>query len=207
MYAYSFSSHGFLPPGLFYLLLALVFIFSLYAQFRVSSAYNKNSRIPSRSGLTGRDVAEAVMAQAGIHDVAIVEIGGHLSDHYDPVNKRLALSSDNYRGTSLAALGVAAHESGHAIQHQIGYKMLEFRMALIPATSIVSRILPFVILASWFLVRGFDRDDPRRGDRLLRGADALPACYPAGGIRRQSPGQGPAGQPGHCGSRRDAGRQ
>jgi Zn-dependent membrane protease YugP len=154
MYAYSYSSHGFLPPGLFYLLLGLVFIFSIYAQFRVSSAYNKNSRIPSRSGLTGRDVAEAVMAQAGIHDVAIVEIGGRLSDHYDPVNKRLALSSDNYRGTSLAALGVAAHESGHAIQHQIGYKMLEFRMALIPATSIVTRILPFVILASWFLVRG-----------------------------------------------------
>jgi uncharacterized protein len=145
------NTRGFLPPGLFLLLMILVLVFSLYAQFRVSSAYNKNSRILSRSGLTGREVAEAVMAQAGIHDVEIVEIGGRLSDHYDPINKRLALSSDNYRGTSLAALGVAAHESGHAIQHQIGYKMLQFRMALIPATRIVSGVLPIVIMASFFL--------------------------------------------------------
>jgi uncharacterized protein len=151
---YGASAHGFMPPGLFILLFVLVLIFSLYAQFRVSSAYNKNARILSRSGLTGREVAEAVMAQAGIHDVTIDEIGGHLSDHYDPINKRLALSSENYRGTSLAALGVAAHESGHAIQHQIGYKMLQLRMALIPATQIVSRILPFVMLASYFLLRG-----------------------------------------------------
>jgi len=151
---YGASSHGFLPPGLFLILFVLILIFSLYAQFRVSSAYNKNSRIGSRSGLTGREVAEAVMAQAGIQDVAIEEISGHLTDHYDPVNKRLALSSENYRGTSLAALGIAAHESGHAIQHQIGYQMLRFRMALIPATQIVSRILPFVILASWIFIRG-----------------------------------------------------
>jgi Zn-dependent membrane protease YugP len=144
----------FIPPGMFMLLFILVFVFALYAQIRVSSAYGKNSQIPSRSGLTGREAAEAVMAQAGIHDVSIEETDGHLTDHYDPLRKSLVLSSENYRGTSLAAIGVAAHESGHAIQHKIGYKMLNFRMALVPATQIVSRIVPFVILASWFLVRG-----------------------------------------------------
>jgi Zn-dependent membrane protease YugP len=94
------------------------------------------------------------MSQAGITDVSIEETEGHLTDHYDPVNKVLVLSSENYRGTSLAAIGVAAHEAGHAIQHKIGYKMLSMRMALVPATQIVSGILPFIILASWFLLRG-----------------------------------------------------
>jgi Zn-dependent membrane protease YugP len=132
----------------------LVFVFALYAQIRVSSAYAKNVQIPSRGGLTGHDAAEAVMSQAGITDVSIEETEGHLTDHYDPVNKVLVLSSENYRGTSLAAIGVAAHEAGHAIQHKIGYKMLSMRMALVPATQIVSGILPFIILASWFLLRG-----------------------------------------------------
>jgi hypothetical protein len=150
----AFLAFYFLPPGVFFLLFILVFVFALYAQIRVSGAYRKNSKIASRGGLTGREAAEAVMAQAGIHDVAIEETNGHLTDHYDPVNKRLVLSSENYRGANLAAIGVAAHEAGHAIQHKIGYQMLNFRMALVPATRIVSGILPFVILASWFLVRG-----------------------------------------------------
>jgi len=139
---------------LFLVLFVLVLVFSLYAQIRVSSAYSKNAKIPSRGGLTGREAAEAVMAQAGITDVTIEEIGGHLTDHYDPINKRLALSSENYRGTNLAAIGVAAHESGHAIQHKVGYALLSARMALVPATQFVSRVLPFVILASWFFIRG-----------------------------------------------------
>lgn len=140
--------------GTFWLLFIFVFVFSLYAQFRVSSAYRKNAQIPTRNGLTGREAAEAVMAQAGITDVTIEETGGHLTDHYDPLNKKLVLSSENYRGTSLAAVGVAAHESGHAIQHHVGYKLLFARMALVPATQFVSRIVPFLILASYFLVRG-----------------------------------------------------
>jgi Zn-dependent membrane protease YugP len=135
-------------------LFILTFVFALYAQIRVSSAYNKNAQIPSRGGLTGREAAEAVMAQAGITDVEIDETEGHLTDHYDPINKRLVLSSENYRGTSLAALGVAAHEAGHAIQHKVGYQMLHFRMALVPATQFVSRVLPFIFLMSIFFLRG-----------------------------------------------------
>lgn len=144
----------FISQGVFMILFVLVFIFALYAQIRVSSAYGKNAKILSRGQITGREAAQAVMAHAGISDVEITETEGHLTDHYDPMHKRLVLSSENYSGTSLAALGVAAHEAGHAIQHKMGYKLLNFRMALVPATQIVSRVIPFVILASWFLVRG-----------------------------------------------------
>jgi Zn-dependent membrane protease YugP len=149
-----YSSSSFLSGGTFMLLFVFVLIFSVYAQIRVSSAYSKNSRIPSRGGLTGREAASAIMAQAGITDVSIEETAGHLTDHYDPTRKCLVLSSEDYHGTSLAAIGVAAHESGHAIQHHVGYQLLFARMALVPATQFVSRILPFVILGSYFLARG-----------------------------------------------------
>jgi uncharacterized protein len=145
----------FIPQPVFWVLFIAVFVFALYAQFRVSSAYSKNAQIASRGRITGREAAEAVMARAGITDVTIEETDGHLTDHYDPTHKRLVLSSENYRGTSLAALGVAAHEAGHAIQHKVGYAMLNVRMLLVPATQIVSKVLPFLILASFFLVRGF----------------------------------------------------
>jgi Zn-dependent membrane protease YugP len=141
---------AFLPQPIVLLLLVFVIIFAVYAQIRVSGAYNKNVQIPSRGHITGREAAEAVMNRAGISDVEIVEIPGHLTDHYDPANRRLCLSSENYRGTSLAALGVSAHESGHAIQHQVGYKALRARMALIPATQFTSQILPVVIIGGFF---------------------------------------------------------
>jgi Zn-dependent membrane protease YugP len=144
----------YISNGLFMLLFLFVFVFAIYAQMRVSGAYSRYSRVPSRGGITGREAAEAVMSRAGIADVEIVETGGHLTDHYDPTSKRLVLSSENYHGTSLAALGVAAHEAGHAIQHKVGYSMLHFRMTLVPATQFVSGVLPFIILASWFFVRG-----------------------------------------------------
>ncbi|MBI4624990.1 MAG: zinc metallopeptidase [Verrucomicrobia bacterium] len=135
-------------------MIVIVMILSLYAQFRVSSVYNKNAKIPSRGRITGREAAEAVMSRAGVADVEIDETEGHLTDHYDPINKRLVLSSENYHGTSLAALGVAAHEAGHAIQHKIGYSMLHLRMALVPATNIVSRVLPVIMVVGFMFARG-----------------------------------------------------
>ncbi len=146
-------AYFYLSPGLFWPLFILVFVFSLYAQIRVSSAYSKNLKVASRGGITGREAAAAVMERAGISDVTIEETGGLLSDHYDPVHKTLVLSSENYRGTSLAAIGVAAHEAGHALQHKVGFKMLEFRMALVPATRIASGVIPFLYLASYFFLR------------------------------------------------------
>lgn len=140
---------AFLPQSVFWALFIGVFIFALYAQMRVSGAYAKNVKIPSRGRITGREAAEAVMARAGIHDIEIVEISGHLTDHYDPLHRRLALSSENYHGYSLAALGVSAHEAGHAIQHKVGYSMLKARMALVPATQITSQLLPFIIIGGF----------------------------------------------------------
>lgn len=154
VFAASLLSGGFLSPGVLLLLVFLMIPVSLYAQFRVSSVYNKNAKILSRGGITGREAAEAVMARAGITDVEIAATDGHLTDHYDPINKRLVLSEENFRGTSLAALGVAAHEAGHAIQHKVGYSMLHFRMALVPATNIVSRVLPVLMLVGFFFARG-----------------------------------------------------
>jgi uncharacterized protein len=144
----------YVPSGMFAILFVLVIVFSLYAQIRVSSAYNKNLKVLSRGGISGREAAAAVMSRAGIADVDIVEIPGRMTDHYDPAHKTLALSSENYRGTSLAAIGVAAHEAGHALQHREGYQMLEFRMSLAPVSRIAAGIVPFVYIGSMFLTGG-----------------------------------------------------
>jgi Zn-dependent membrane protease YugP len=125
----------------FWIILVLFpILLGLYAQMRVSSAYRKNIEVPSRGHISGAEAAQAVMESAGIHDVEIVEVEGQLSDHYDPSHKRLALSSENYRGTSLAALGVSAHEAGHAIQDKEGYAMMSFRQTLVPAVQFASPV-------------------------------------------------------------------
>lgn len=134
------------------LLLLGPMLFGLYAQMRVKSAYNKNVQIPSRGRITGREAADAVMRSAGITNVQIVQVPGQLTDHYDPINRRLALSELNYNGTSLAALGVAAHEAGHAIQHKVGYAMMNVRQTLAPATQIAASVSNYVILAGILMV-------------------------------------------------------
>lgn len=134
---------------LFFLLIIVPIILGIYAQMKVSGTYRRFSQVGSRSRITGREAAEYVMRKAGIHDVEIAMTRGHLTDHYDPAHRRLVLSEENYRGTSLAALGVAAHEAGHAIQHKVGYSMLRLRMALVPITQIASQLLPFVLIGGF----------------------------------------------------------
>ena len=129
-------------------------ILALWAQSKVSSTYNKYARVPSRGRITGAEAAAAVMRNAGISNVKIVKVRGHLTDHYDPIGRKLALSEENYHGTSLAALGVAAHEAGHAVQHKVGYAALKARMALVPITNIASSILPIVMIGSFFIIGG-----------------------------------------------------
>ena len=153
---------------IYIVLLIIPFLFGLYAQMRVSGAYNKNVRIPSRGRITGREAAAAVMQSAGVQGVEIVEIPGHLTDHYDPSKRRLALSSENYHGYSLAALGVAAHEAGHAIQHKVGYSMMTLRQTLVPATQIAAGASNFLILAGILLI-----STAIGGKMLLLGAVAL----------------------------------
>jgi len=135
----------------FLLLIIVPLLVGLWAQFKVKSAYNKYVQVASRGRITGREAAQAVMRSAGIDDVEIVECHGTLTDHYDPTHKRLALSRDNYRGSSLAALGVAAHEAGHAIQHKQEYAPLNLRMALVPITGFASQLLPIVMFGGFFM--------------------------------------------------------
>ena len=109
------------------------------ASWMVRSAFAKYSRVPSRKGLTGAQAAQRLLDQAGIDDVQVVPVQGYLSDHYDPVGKRLALSPDVYQSSSVAAIGVATHEAGHAIQHARQYAPLWLRSALVPTAGIGSQ--------------------------------------------------------------------
>lgn len=136
--------------GLYFLLIIVPLIVGIWAQTKVSHVYNTYTKVRSRGGIRGVDAARAIMEASGINNVEITETRGHLTDHYDPVNKRLVLSSQNYHGSSLAAIGVAAHEAGHAIQDKVGYPALKFRMSLIPVTNIASQLLPFVIIGGFF---------------------------------------------------------
>ena len=138
----------------FLALIIVPLLVGLWAQMKVKSAYSKYVKVPSRGRITGREAAQAVMASAGINDVEIVQCNGTLTDHYDPKNKRLALSQDNFHGSSLAALGVAAHEAGHAIQHKQQYAPLNLRMALVPITSFASQLLPIYFMGTIFLFGG-----------------------------------------------------
>ncbi|MBE0540673.1 MAG: zinc metallopeptidase [Verrucomicrobia bacterium] len=114
---------------------------ALLAQWHVKRMYHRYSRVPAAAGYTGAEVARQLLRTAGISDVSIHEHEEMLGDHYDPMRKRLVLSSANYHGTSLAAIGVAAHECGHAIQHQQAYAPLHLRMAAVSATSFASQIV------------------------------------------------------------------
>lgn len=114
---------------------------SFWAAARVKRVYRKYSQLPVRSGLTGAVAAERILRAAGICDVEIVEHNELLGDHYDPRHKRLVLCRENYRGSSPAALGVAAHECGHALQHAQAYAPLQWRMAAVGATTFASQIV------------------------------------------------------------------
>jgi Zn-dependent membrane protease YugP len=134
---------------IWFVLIGIPLIIALVAQARVSGAFNKFSRVPVASGITGADAARRILSAARIHDVDVVETNDFLGDHYDPTNRRLCLSSNVYHHPSVAALGVAAHEAGHAIQHARGYAPLQWRMAVVPITQFSSQLLPFIILGGF----------------------------------------------------------
>ena len=122
----------------------------LLAQLHVKRTYARHSRTPVQSGYTGSDTAHEILRQAGITNVTIVEHEEFLGDHYDPRHKRLVLSSANYHGTSAAALGVVAHECGHAMQHKQAYAPLQLRMAAVGVTSFVSQLVMWIPLLGMF---------------------------------------------------------
>lgn len=128
-------------------------LFSMWASFKTKSAFNKYSKVRSLTGLTGAQAAQRLLDFAGIRDVEVVRSSGFLSDHYNPLTKKLALSDPVYDQPSIAAIGVACHEAGHAIQHQVGYFPLKLRSALVPTAGIGSK-LGYVVLFIGLMMSG-----------------------------------------------------
>jgi len=132
------------------LLLVLILVPGIVAQALVHSALRKYSQVRARSGRTGAEAASEILQDAGIHDVEIERTQSFLGDHYDPRTKTLALSPAVYDSDSVAAVGIAAHETGHAIQHQHAYAPLQARMAIVPVTMFTSQLLPLVMIGGFF---------------------------------------------------------
>ncbi len=134
-----------------YWLVIIGAVLCIVAQLRVSSTFKKYARVRSRSGMTGAQAAQRILELSGIYDVRVEHIRGELTDHYDPSHKVLRLSDATYGSTSVAAIGVAAHECGHALQHNKGYAPLQIRTALVPAANIGSKLgIPIILLGVLF---------------------------------------------------------
>ena len=126
-------------------------LIGLWAQMKLMSAFGKYKEVPVDSGLTGEQAARRILDNAGLVDMPIEEVEGHLSDHYDPTKRALFLSSDNFHGASIAAVGVAAHEAGHALQHQHQDALFNLRMALVPITQFASYAWMGVLVLGFIL--------------------------------------------------------
>lgn len=134
---------------MFYFILPMILV--ALAQWKVRSAFKKYSQVRSMAGISGADTARRILRENGIYDVGVEEVGGTLSDHYDPRDKVVRLSSDNFHGHHLAGLAVAAHEVGHAIQHATGYYPLNLRHAILPVANIGSQLgMPLIIAGMIF---------------------------------------------------------
>jgi len=165
------------------MLLLPALILSVYAQWKVSSTFKKMSERRAASGMTGAQVARMLLQRNGIDDVKVETVPGSLSDHYDPTQKVLRLSEPVYDSNSLAALGVAAHETGHAIQHHTAYSALSLRSAILPVANIGSK-LAIPLFLGGMLMRmdilitiGFLRNDEIQGAKS--GLDAAALTYVA----------------------------
>ena len=144
-YSYGYAGYGdFFANNLYVLLLVPVLLLSLWAQVQVSGNFRRYSAVNNRRHLTGAQAAEAVLRFHNIYDVAVRPCRGHLTDHYDPRDNTIYLSESVYNAPTIAAVGVAAHEAGHAVQYAVGYGPIRLRAAIIPATQIGSR-LSFVL--------------------------------------------------------------
>lgn len=129
-----------------YLILIPALIFGLYAQYKVNSTFNKYSEVANSRGWTAADVARKILDDNGLYNVSIAHVSGKLTDNYNPKTNVVSLSDSVYSSTSVAAIGVAAHECGHAVQHAVGYNPIKVRSALVPVTNIGSS-LAFVVIA------------------------------------------------------------
>ena len=141
--------YGFDP--LYFLFALPGLLIGIWAQVKLSHAYGKYSKVAVESGMTGAQAARRILDDAGLNDMPVEEVPGHLSDHYDPTKRALFLSSENFSGRTVAAVGVAAHESGHALQHQAAYGLFNFRMAIVPVTQFASMAYMGIFFIGIFL--------------------------------------------------------
>ncbi|UII27838.1 zinc metallopeptidase [Fulvivirga maritima] len=125
-------------------------ILSFAVQSRLKSKFKKYSQVPLNKNLSGAEIAKLMLADHGIHDVQVVSVPGHLSDHYNPGNKTVNLSEGVYHGRNAAAAAVASHECGHAVQHATAYSMLEFRSAMVPIQNASAKILNIIMMVMLF---------------------------------------------------------
>ena len=132
---------------MYFLFVGPALLLSMWAGWKTKSAFNKYSKVRAMTGLTGAQAAQRLLDRAGIGDVEVVPTRGYLSDHYNPLTKKLALSEGVYSQPSIAAVGVACHEAGHAIQHAKGYKPLWLRSTLVPTANIGSKLGIWVMIA------------------------------------------------------------
>ena len=137
------------------ILLIPALLFGLYAQFKVSSTYKKYSQVKNARGFTAAEVARKILDDNGLYDVAIVKIAGNLTDNFNPKTKTVSLSETVYNSQSVAAIGVAAHECGHAVQKAHAYSLLKMRSALVPVVQFSSSIMTWVLLAGILMVNTF----------------------------------------------------
>ena len=144
------GGYGFYDP-LWFLFLIPGMLLGLYAQFKLSGTYNHYSQVGTTTRLSGAEAAREILDSAGLTSVPVEMVPGHLTDHYDPMKKALFLSEENYAGRSIASVGVAAHEAGHALQHQAAYFPLHLRSALVPVTNIATQATFFLAIAGYFL--------------------------------------------------------
>ena len=135
-----------------YALLILLMVVSWLIQWRLRSKFEQYSQVGLQANLTGAQVAEMMLADHGVTNVRIISTEGQLTDHYNPTDRTVNLSESVYAERTAAAAAIAAHECGHAVQHATAYSMLQFRSAIVPAVSAVSKFMPFILLAGFFLV-------------------------------------------------------
>lgn len=138
-----------------WIIMIAVMILSLVIQQTLQSRFSKYSKVPTRNGMSGAEVAQKMLRDNNITDVQITCIPGRLTDHYNPQTKTINLSEDVYKGRSIAAATVAAHECGHVLQHEYGYAPLRLRSALVPAVSFASNIVQWVLLAGVLFINTF----------------------------------------------------
>ncbi|MAM29765.1 MAG: hypothetical protein CMC13_12145 [Flavobacteriaceae bacterium] len=135
----------------YYILAGVIFLVSMYVSNKLKSKFKKYSQVHLRNGMSGKEIAEKMLADHGITDVEVISVGGQLTDHYNPQKKTVNLSEPVYMQRNAAAAAVASHEVGHAVQHATAYNWLQMRSAIVPAVGVSSKLSNFVIMAGIIL--------------------------------------------------------